>query len=156
MTSFSRAFRPSVLAFLLFCCAAAEAAPEPRAFLKTDYALIAQVSVPAPNVLFLLDTGSPMVFSPKGIMPLRTDGYSQWERAQLLKDCTYGTGMRPMNESNQYNYFRYGRDLDNSNNRIGDPDYYYTSDPSKPYFLTFKNSAYHGAEIGRASCRERV
>lgn len=143
MTSFSRVFRLSVLAFLFFCCAAAEAAPEPRAFLKTDYASIAQVSVPAPNVLFLLDTGSPMVFSPKGIMPLRTDGYSQWERAQLLKDCTYGTGTRPMNESNQYNYFRYGRDLDNSNNRIGDPDCYYTSDPSKPYFLTFKNSAYH-------------
>ena len=68
-------------AFLFLCCVAAEAAPVPRAFLKTDYASIAQVSVPAPNVLFLLDTGSPIVFSPKSIMPLRTDGYSQWERA---------------------------------------------------------------------------
>ena len=143
MTSFSRAFRLSVLAFLLFCCAAAEAAPEPRAFLKTDYASIAQVSVPAPNVLFLLDVGSPMVFSPKGIMPLRTDHYSHSQRAQLLKECTYGSGARPCNESSAVGWGRYGRDLDNSNNRIGDPDCYYTSDPSKPYFLTFKNAAYH-------------
>ena len=96
MTSFSRAFRPSVLAFLLFCCAAAEAAPEPRAFLKTDYASIAQVSVPAPNVLFLLDTGSPMVFSPKGIMPLRTDHYSHSQRAQLLKECTMVPELDPV------------------------------------------------------------
>ena len=46
MTSFSRAFRLCVLASLFFCCSAAEAAPEPRAFLKTDFASIVQVNVP--------------------------------------------------------------------------------------------------------------
>ena len=146
MTSFSRAFRLCVLASLFFCCSAAEAAPEPRAFLKTDFASIVQVNVPPPNVLFLLDTGSPMTFSPKGIMPLITDGYSAWQRGQLLKECTYGAGARPAEHNNPsmaQKLLRYGRDLDNSNNRIGDPNCYYTSDPSRPYFLTFKDSAYH-------------
>lgn len=114
-----------------------------KTFLKTDYGAASQRPIPRPNVLFLLDTGSPMVFSPKGIMPLRTDGYSQEERARLLKDCTYGSGARPYNNSSAPNHARYGRDLDNSNNRIGDPDCYYTPDLNKPYFLTFKNSEYH-------------
>ena len=114
-----------------------------KTFLKTDYGAVSQRPIPRPNVLFLLDTGSPMVFSPKGIMPLRTDGYSLEERARLLKDCTYGSGARPYNNSSAPDRARYGRDLDNSNNRIGDPDCYYTPDPNKPYFLTFKSSAYH-------------
>ena len=44
--------------------------------MKTDFASIVQVNVPPPNVLFLLDTGSPMIFSPKGIMPLITVHYA--------------------------------------------------------------------------------
>ena len=34
---------------------------------------------------------------------------------------------------------RYGRDLDESNNIIGDSNCYYTSDNSKPYLLTFRS-----------------
>jgi outer membrane protein assembly factor BamB len=34
-------------------------------------------------------------------------------------------------------YSRAGRDVDVSNNRIGDPDSYYSPDPNRPYLLTF-------------------
>lgn len=114
-----------------------------KTFLKTDYGAVSQRPIPRPNVLFLLDTGSPMVFSPKGIMPLQDDPYSKEQRAGLLRDCTYGSGSRPHNENPAIDFSRYGRDLDSSNNRIGDPDCYYTSDPKKPYFLTFKKPDHH-------------
>jgi hypothetical protein len=51
-----------------------EAAVELRGFLKSDYPLTdAVITGVEPNVFFLLDVGSPMTFSPKGIMPLKTD-----------------------------------------------------------------------------------
>ena len=50
-------------------------APPLKTFTKSDYAAVLRESTNSgPNVLFLLDVGSPMVFSPKGIMPLATDG----------------------------------------------------------------------------------
>lgn len=150
MTAFLRALRVTA-AWCLFalagggCCVVpAGAASVPmRTFLKTEYASMVQVNVPRPNVLFLLDVGSPMTFSPKGIMPLATDGYSKAERAALLKECTYGSGARPCNESSQVEWERYGRDLDDSNNQVDSQDCYYTPDPSKPYFLTFRKPAHH-------------
>lgn len=122
----------------------AQAAPvSPKTFLKADYSVIAPVRVPPPNVLFLLDTGSPMVFSPKGIMPLADDGRTDAQRAELLRECTYGSGARPYNEFSEIKYWRYGRDVDNTNNEIGSADCYYSPDPQKPYFLTFKDKKYH-------------
>lgn len=115
----------------------------PRTFLKSDYPLAATQPIPHPNVLFLLDTGSPMVFSPKGIMPLQTDNYSKEQRAGLLKECSYGSGGRPLNENAASDHSRYGRDLNDKNNKIGDPNCYYSPDPQKPYFLTFKDARYH-------------
>ena len=92
-----------------------------------------------PNVLFLLDTGSPMVMSPLGRLPTVDTDLNPWERAAMLADCTYGAGGRPFNENAANNFTRFGRDLIASNNIIGDPFCYYTPDPAKPYFLTFKD-----------------
>ncbi|NLL36009.1 MAG: hypothetical protein GX256_00635, partial [Fretibacterium sp.] len=136
----------------LFFASASPASPAPaggpptvklKTFLKGDYANHSGRSapVPDPNVLFLLDVGSPMVFSPKGIMPLKDDGRTDSERSELLKQCTYGSGARPYNENSGSSYSRYGRDRDDTNNIIGDPDCYYTSDPTQPYLLTFRNKS---------------
>lgn len=94
-------------------------------------------------------------------MPLMRDAD---ERANMFKDCTYGAGSLPASSSSKTpqqstaerlatgglrpdvgtaragNYTRWGRDLRSDNNIIGDPDCYYTSDPDKPYLLTFKNA----------------
>ena len=121
-----------------------------------------------PNVLLLLDIGSGMVFTPDGTLPqgknIEIDGQIVTP-AQMLKDCTYGSGARPYTGQNGNEVTstggkggsRYGRDLDNGNNRIDDPDCYYTpydgtypengvegaAKPNKPYFLTFRDSGYH-------------
>ena len=72
----------------------------------------------------------------------------------MLFRSTYGSGARPEAIKGTS---RYGRDLDNGNNRIGDADCYYTpydgtypengvegaAKPNKPYFLTFRDSKYH-------------
>ncbi|MDR3231692.1 MAG: hypothetical protein LBT65_09630, partial [Synergistaceae bacterium] len=46
----------------------------------------------------------------------------------------------PVN-SNRRRFTRWGRDVDASNNIIGDPNCYYSLDPTKPYMLTFRDSA---------------
>ena len=142
--------------FSFFDCAAiVSAGEEPiRSFYKTDYINEDVISKGLdPNVLFLLDTSTAMTFAPWGIMPNANDGRSFKERAEMLKDSTYGHGMRPPlfdgvettyitggdGASPSTSYNRYGRDLDASNNYIGNADCYYTSDPDKPFLLTFKN-----------------
>ena len=135
------------------CTAVALAGELPlRSYYKTDY-LNEDVVMKGldPNVLFLLDTSTAMTFAPWGVMPNERDGRSISERANMLKDSTYGHGMRPpvidgVEVTDIYSgtgistsYSRYGRDLDESNNVIGDVDCYYTSDPNKPFLLTFRN-----------------
>jgi hypothetical protein len=100
-----------------------------------------------PNVLFLLDTGSSMTFTPTGILPDVNDGRSVQTRINLVKaGSTYGGGGRPFSvngaEQELTTYSRYGRDVNQSNNKIGDPYCYYSPYPNKPYFLTFKNSTW--------------
>ncbi|MDR1623172.1 MAG: hypothetical protein LBS00_12465, partial [Synergistaceae bacterium] len=99
-----------------------------------------------PNILFLLDTGSSMTFTPTGILPDTSDGRAVSVRENLVKaGATYGGGGRPfsLNGTEQGDaaslFSRYGRDVDASNNIIGDPYSYYSPYPDKPYFLTFKN-----------------
>ncbi len=135
-------------------------AAEPRAYEKSMYPPEDSPEGLPPNVLLLLDVGSPMTFTPEGTMPQNTDSNSPSQRVRMLKDCTYGSGARPHIGSNGREEtsggLRYGRDLDNSNNKIGDPDCYYTpydgtypengegsSKPNKPYFLTFRDRGYH-------------
>ena len=137
-------------------CLAEMAEAVPPAFIKNDnYPMEDSYAAGIdPNVLFLLDTGSPMVMSPRGRMPLVQYVWDPNERAGLLAECTYGTGSRPMvsiaadgtitepstNPAlSAARADRYGRDLDASNNRIGNPDCYYTPFANKPYYLTFRN-----------------
>lgn len=130
-------------------------------FYKIDYKPEDEVSKSLPpNVMFLLDTSTAMTFTVDGVMPNMTDGRSLLKRAEMLKDSTYGHGMRPplfagvettritsgytARDSNKKvgsadSYSRYGRDLDPSNNVIGSADCYYTSDPERPFLLTFRN-----------------
>lgn len=124
-----------------------------RSFYKTDFRPEDTYKGLDPNVLFLLDTSTAMTFSVNGVMPSADDGRSLQRRAELLKENTYGHGMRPpqfngvettminggAGSSPSESYSRYGRDLDPSNNVIGSADCYYTSDPAKPYLLTFRN-----------------
>ncbi|MDR1623112.1 MAG: hypothetical protein LBS00_12125, partial [Synergistaceae bacterium] len=42
-------------------------------------------------------------------------------------------------DSDAIGYTRWGRDIDASNNIIGDLDCYYSPDPNRPYVLTFRN-----------------
>ncbi|MDR1379123.1 MAG: hypothetical protein LBJ36_08740 [Synergistaceae bacterium] len=140
---------------LTFCAvnAAVEAAapPLPRFFMKTtDYPMDDSYAVGIdPNVLFLLDTGSPMTMTPKGRLPMVDVIWDPHERAKLLEQNTYGTGMRPLvitntdgnviSEMTSVNYYVFGRDLDITNNIIGNPFCYYSPYPNKPYYLTFKD-----------------
>ena len=138
--SSSRILLFAALAVTFLTCGAAGADPAmPHAFQKTDYSMTKPIEVPRPNVLLLLDVGSQMVFTPRGILPMADDGLLQYPRMMMYRESTYGSGARPLNESLRVDYGRWGRDLDNSNNIIGDPDCYYSSDPNNPYFLTFKN-----------------
>lgn len=132
-----------------------------RSFSKDDY-MTEDTNTKGlePNVLFLLDTSTAMTFTVNGVMPNIYESRSNAERAKMLKDSTYGQGMRPpqfdgvettlikggytKGEINplvgsEDSYSRYGRDLIEADNRIGDPYCYYTSDPSKPFLLTFRN-----------------
>ena len=106
-----------------------------------------------PNVMILLDTSTAMTFSVNGVMPNAGDGRTKNQRAALLEQSTYGHGMRPprfdgvetkrivggVDSSPVTSYSRYGRDLEKENNVIGSSDCYYTSDPAKPFLLTFRN-----------------
>ncbi|MDR2137164.1 MAG: hypothetical protein LBO68_02635 [Synergistaceae bacterium] len=139
----------------IFCAAGTAgeaAAPSARFFMKTiDYPMEDSYAVGLdPNVLFLLDTGSPMTMTPNGRLPLIDVIFNPHERAKLLAENTYGTGMRPLVVTNAagnvteekdatgtYNVF--GRDLISSDNIIGDPNCYYSPYPNKPYYLTFKD-----------------
>jgi hypothetical protein len=150
-----------VFMFLFFYCSvSALAGGIPlRGFYKTDYKTEDTVSKGLePNVLFLLDTSTAMTFTVGGIMPNENDHRSIWERAKTLKNSTYGHGLRPPIIDNvestkiyggsgimppghtlNTSHSRYGRDMDSTNNVIGNPDCYYTSDPNKPFLLTFRN-----------------
>ena len=125
-----------------------------RSFYRTDFEKEDVVTKGLdPNVLLLLDTSTAMTFAPWGVMPNEHDGRSIERRAEMLKDSTFGHGMRPpifdgvettvinggYGSPPNPSYSRYGRDLDTSNNIIGNPDCYYTSDPNKPFLLTFRN-----------------
>lgn len=157
---------------LLSICGTSFAAtlPELRGFKKEDYptedAIMEQL---APNVFFLLDIGSPMSFSPKGTMPVDTDGKSTAQHIAMFQHATYGSGARPLAYRNNssgvitestgqrvskpnggyndgYNAYphnsphgRYGRDLDTDNNIIGNEDCYYSPDKDRPYLLTFRH-----------------
>lgn len=157
-------FLPLFLAVLLLGAGTGVWAAEPRAYEKSMYPPEDSPEGLPPNVLLLLDIGSGMTFTPEGTLPqgknVEIDGQTVTP-AQMLKDCTYGAGARPYTgqDGNEVTWggFRYGRDLDNGNNKIGDPDCYYTpydgtypengvegaAKPNKPYFLTFRDSGYH-------------
>lgn len=131
-----------------------------RSFYKFDY-MTEDTNSKAldPNVMFLLDTSTAMTFTVNGVMPNKDDNRSKQERADLLRQSTYGQGMRPplfdgvettlinggyTSDNNplveyEFSYSRYGRDLVTEDNKIGDPLCYYTSDPNKPFLLTFRN-----------------
>ena len=128
----------------------AEAAGEIRGMTKGDYPAddTLKTWVP-PNVFFLLDVGSPMTFTPSGIMPTDDDGRpTSPDHVNMFEQATYGTGARPLSlrgiEQSLTNYSRYGRDIDSSNNIIGDEYCYYSPYDGKdgrvdrPFFLTFK------------------
>ena len=129
--------------------ARAEAAQDLRAMTKGDYPVddTLKTWVP-PNVFFLLDVGSPMTFTPLGTLPLDTDGKTTADHILEFEKATYGTGARPLSlngiEQSLANYSRYGRDIDSSNNFIGDEYCYYSPYDGKdgrvdrPFFLTFK------------------
>ena len=164
-------FLPVFLVVLLLGTGTGVWAAEPRAYEKSMYPPEDSPEGLPPNVLLLLDVGSPMTFTPEGTMPQDTDSNSPSQRVRMLKDCTYGSGARPHIGSNGREEtsggLRYGRDLDNSNNKIGDPDCYYTpydgtypengegsSKPNKPYFLTFRD--YHVNLPRRVSATARI
>ena len=83
-----------------------------------------------PNVLLLIDTGSPMIWTPQGKMPAR----KVYFKDTPFGDCTYGDGSRPSSAVSSRKE-RYGRDLDPSNNDINDDNNYYNN-------LIFKDSSY--------------
>ena len=150
-----------IITLFLFCSYADTAAASDalNSFFKTDYAEDTLSKGLDPNVLFLLDVSTAMTFTPDGVMPNRYDHRTVEERGKLLKESTYGHGMRPPvfkgpdypdgreatriigvdNITSGQSYSRYGRDLIEENNKIGDPYCYYTSDPNKYFLLTFRN-----------------
>nr|WP_321503411.1 PilC/PilY family type IV pilus protein [uncultured Dethiosulfovibrio sp.] len=83
-----------------------------------------------PNVLLLIDTGSPMIWTPQGKMPSGKVDFKDTP----LGDCTYGDGSRPSSTVSSRKE-RYGRDLDPSNNDINDDNNYYND-------LIFRESSY--------------
>lgn len=120
------------------------------------------------NVLFLLDTGSPMTFTSTGKMPVWGTAAqggnvtSQTVAGQMLRDCTYGHGGLAVvggNSGSKAGYSRYGREdlnpagaLNNmtpGNTNLNDhlDNYYspfnYPNNPlganPKPYALVFRN-----------------
>lgn len=100
------------------------------------------------NVLFLIDVGSAMSFTAKGQLPewsvllSANANNAAATRAQLipmLKEATYGAGGRP-GIGYGSSASRAGREVDSSNNAVGSADCYYSTDPSKPYFLTFQDA----------------
>lgn len=146
-----RALSACLVALALLACGAPRAeAAQVRAHPKTDYPVTVPIEIPIPNVLFLLDVGSQMVFTPKGIMPMAERRGNQFvaapdraTAAARLEECTYGMGSYPVTGGASWLTgqiaSRWGRDLDNSNNEIGSADCYYSSKPGNPYFLTFKD-----------------
>ena len=67
----ARSLSACLAALALLACGLQQAeAAQPRVHPKTDYPVTVPIEIPIPNVLFLLDVGSQMVFTPKGIMPM--------------------------------------------------------------------------------------
>ena len=61
-------------------------AAEPRAYEKSMYPPEDSPEGLPPNVLLLLDVGSPMTFTPEGTMPQRGDSNTPAQRVRMLKD----------------------------------------------------------------------
>ncbi len=102
-----------------------------KAYPKLDWGLEdVYVTGYPPNVLLLIDTGSPMIWTPQGKMPSTKVNLS----ATPLAGCTYGDGSLPTSKWKTRN-LRYGRDLDSSNNDIHDDSCYYNN-------LIFRDRAY--------------
>lgn len=146
-----------ILISLLFCAGlyfSTEAGAAPvtlRPFLKSDFgAEEILLRTYDPNVLFLVDIGSPMLFTPQGTIPMASDGNTFAGRAEMLKQCTYGDGSRPFmttasgrgllaselgNEATDLNVnagnSRFGRNVLTTEKTIGNIDDYYS-----PYDLT--------------------
>ena len=97
------------------------------------------------NVLFLIDVGSTMLFTPKGKLPewstiLAEKGNATAATAQVnlqMLQCTFGGGGRPKTPNSSFGTSRAGRDVDATNNIVGNPDCYYI--PSADNNLTFQN-----------------
>lgn len=60
------------------------------------------------------------------VPPFMGTEYSGWETNNTYSSYRQG-------------YTRYGKDMNNSNNIIGDPNSYYSPDPDRPYLLTFRD-----------------
>lgn len=128
-------------------CASAE---DMVSFSKARYPVDAVSEGTTPNVLIFLDIGSPMTFSPKGVIPISDGVKSPEDLNKMLEDCTYGSGARPLSRGGvegrdldvNGGSNRFGRDVDPDNNIIGHPDCYYSPFPDKPYFLTFKDKKF--------------
>lgn len=71
--------------------------------------------------------------------PRGTTTGTTYQRYAIFTNTERNSASTGTRKNPSYGYGRYGRDLDGSNNIIGDPDCYYTSDPSKPYLLTFRS-----------------
>ena len=96
-----------------------------------------------PNVLLLVDTGSPMLWTPKGKIPnCDTDSADKPSIYAKMAQCTWGSGALPWKVPYGTTQYRYGRDLDASNNDPESSDCYYYPDPSNRYKLVFKDENY--------------
>jgi type IV pilus assembly protein PilY1 len=96
-----------------------------------------------PNVLLLVDTGSPMLWTPRGKIPnCDTDSADMSSIYAKMAQCTWGSGALPWTVPFGTTQYRYGRDLDASNNDPESADCYYYPDPSYRYKLVFKDSRY--------------
>jgi hypothetical protein len=144
-----RYFTAMMVSLVFFLSRGAEAGESFRPIKKDAYPVEDAVLTGVhPNVLFLLDTGSSMTFTPSGIMPDTGDGRSVATRKALVDaGATYGAGARPFTAGGTEKGAdswdsRYGRDVYQRNNIIGNPDCYYTPFPNRPYFLTFRNPAW--------------
>ena len=120
---------------------------------STDIDAAPVVAAEKANVLFLIDVGSAMIFTPKGQLPdwraeyvkyaPRPNGafnLSVWSNTNAqnqanattsaqMAQCTFGSGGLPAASLPQVptNSIRAGRDLDTTNNTQGNPDNYYNT-----------------------------
>jgi len=118
------------------------------------------------NVLFLLDVGSTMTFTPTGTLPDYDDlrktlsvSAAQEKAAGMLKDCTYGAGGLPLvggEHASTSNYSsRYGREISPDNNAVA-ADFNLSKDDFKAkhidnYYFPFDTTGHPLTSLGAAS-----